>query len=253
MVLTQRVLSAIFLSIAFFPAALWADDTPPAQLFLAQVEGEVEVIHDGSSHQAQPPEPLSKSDEVKTGDDGMAYLEFQNGGVVEVGAHSDAKVSRLEIQGGDFKARFLLAWGRLKAKVKKLTTSSSAFEIEAGGVVTGVRGTVFGVEYDKDTKKVSAQTFEGSVFTRVGNKEQILDKGFAMAIEKTGVSVKSPLTGEQMNSFKDFTDVSGQLEKKKQELLQEMHQKVLDKLPGGILPQKQEDDLKNTIGQKLPF
>lgn len=242
----------IFIFLLICPMVpLWAEDSDQSQqsqLFLAQAKGQVLVVHNGSQHKANPPEPLEKSDEIKTGKDGKGYLEFQNGGIVEVGPNSDATVSQLDTGGKDFKARFLLAWGWLKAKVQKLTTSSSSFEVDAGGVVAGVRGTVFGVNYDKDTKKVEAQTYEGSIFTKLGsNKEEVINKGYALAIEKAGVPpVKSPLTGQQMNSFKDFVDVSGQLEQKKQELLNQMHQKVMEKLP---VP----DDLKNTIGQHLPF
>lgn len=249
---TQRVLLTAVFSLAVFPATLRADDAAKAQLFLAQAKGGVEVVHNGSSHQAKPPEALAGSDEVKTGDDGKAYLEFQNGGVVEVGPHSDIKVSRLEIKGNDFKARFLLAWGRLKANVKKLTTSSSAFEIEAGGVVTGVRGTVFGVEYDKDAQNVSALTYEGSVFTRKDGKEQMVEKGFAVVVDKTGFSAPAPLTALQISNFKDFIDISAQLEKKKQELMIEINEKVTNSL-GQVLPQQPKNPLKNTFGQHFPF
>ena len=217
-----------------------------SQLFVAQVAGDVTVIHQGASHPANPPEPLLKDDRVVTGDDGKAYLEFQNGGTVQVGPDSDMAVQRLETTGPDFKARFLLAWGSFKAKVKKLTTPNSAFEVQAGGVVAGVRGTVFGVDYDKTSQQVSAQTYEGSIFTRSGGKENVLDKGYSAVVQKTGLSIRSPLTGRQANSFKDFVDVSGAIEQKKQEMLQQMHQKIMDKIP---VP----DSLKNTLGQHLPF
>lgn len=223
------------------------DDTgQQVQLFVAQIKGQVYVVHNGSQHQANPPEPLAENDEIKTDADSKGYLEFQNGGVVEVGPNSDVQVSQLDTTGSDFKARFLLAWGKLKAKVMKLTTSSSSFEVEAGGVVAGVRGTVFGVDYDKTQKQVDAQTFEGSIFTRSGGKEEVVEKGYGLAIQKTGFAPKSPLTGQQMNSFKDFVDISGQLEQKKQEMLQDLHNKIMDKVP---VP----DSLKNTIGQHLPF
>jgi hypothetical protein len=228
---------------------LWADGTDPSQptqLFLAQAQGQVTVVRGGAGHAANPPEPLAESDEIKTGSDGTAYLEFQNGTVVQAGPNSDTTVKQLDTTGDDFKARFLLALGRLKAQVKKLTTAKSSFEIEAGGVVAGVRGTVFGVDYDKTKSQVDAETYEGSIFTRSGGQEQIVEKGYSMAIEKNIFSPKSPLTGQQMNSFHDFVDVSGQLEQKKKQMLQDMHNQIMQKVP---VP----DALKNTIGQHLPF
>jgi hypothetical protein len=54
-----------------------------------------------------------------------------------------------------------------------------------------------------------------------------------------------------MNGFRDFVDVSGQLEKKKQELLRQMHDKLMDRMPDPV--KQHEDDLRNTLGNKLPF
>jgi hypothetical protein len=245
---------AFLLVLGILPSLIWADasdESQQAQLFVAQVKGDVSVLHGGQQHSANPPEPLAQSDRVVTGADSTAYLEFQNGGVVEVGANSDVTVKQLEITPQDFKARFLLALGKFRAKVKKLTSSSSTFEVEAGGVVAGVRGTVFGVDYDKIRQQVDAQTYEGSIFTRSGGKEEIVDKGYSMAVEKTGLSVKSPLTGRQMNSFRDFVDVSGQLEEKKQQLLQQMHDNLMNKMPDAV--KQHENDLNNALGPKLPF
>ena len=231
-----------------------ADDTAPTSapatatspLFLAQVKNKVTVIHDGASRDGNPPELLQPNDRVVTGSDGKAELQFQDGGIVEVGPKSDVKVSQLQVTPKSFKARFLLAYGKFKAKVKKLTGSSSKFEVEAGGVVAGVRGTVFGVDYDQDTKKVSAQTFEGSIFTQIGGKEEIVDKGFSMVVQKTGLPIRSPLTGQQITSFKDFTDVSGILEKKKEEMINQMRQKALDKVQEGV-----KDKVKGKAGDEI--
>ncbi|HVZ80945.1 MAG TPA: FecR family protein [bacterium] len=244
--------SVACLAILAFASPLWAADADVV-LFLAKVQGKVTVTHGKKSHTGKPPESLVQGDKVATGADSNAYLEFKNGSVVEVGSKTSVTVKQLAEDKDSLKTRFLLAWGKFKAQVKKLATSSSSFEVEAGGVVTGVRGTVFGVDYDKDQKKVSAQTFEGSIFTRVKDHEEVIDKGYGAVVKTTGLAVKSPLTGAQMDSFKDFENVSNELEQKKQELLGQLHGQVMEKVPGGILPQQQEDDVKKTIGDKLPF
>lgn len=227
------------------PAGAGEDNAAPA-LFLAQVKNKVTVIHKDAPHGGVPPEPVGPNDRVVTGADSKAYLEFADGGVVEIGPQSDVKVSRLEATPRSFKARFLLAFGKFKAKVKKLTSSSSSFEVQAGGVVAGVRGTVFGVDYDPASRQVSAQTFEGSIFTQAGGKEQVIEKGFSMVVGKTGIPLRSPLTGQQVNSFKDFTDVSGALEKKKEELLQQMRQKIRDKVEEGV-----KNNVKGQAGDEI--
>ncbi len=230
------------------------DSNGPAtasQLFLAQVQGAVTVIHGDAPQAAAPPQELFEQDRIVTGLNSKAYLEFQNGGIVEVGPSTDATVSKLEITGDDFKAKFLLALGKLKAKVKKLTTATSTFEIDAGGLVAGVRGTVFGVDYDPTQKQVAAKTFEGSIYTQVGGKEQIVNKGMSMLVGKKGIPILGPLTGADIASFKSFDDAAGLLEQKKEELLNGLKEKA--KIHTGILPEKQENDLNDAIRNKLPF
>ncbi len=114
---------------AFFSMAVSrADDASvsgqAAQFFIAQVKNEVYIVHQGKQHVPNPPEALAENDWVRTGVNSKAYLEFQNGGVVEVGPGSEVKVSQLDITPQDFKARCLLAVGEFKAKVTKLTTRS---------------------------------------------------------------------------------------------------------------------------------
>jgi hypothetical protein len=257
----RQLFPLVLVLAAFFaPARTLSGGETPApgtgkstSLFLAQVKNNVTIVHAGKKLKAQPPQVLVAADRVVTGKDAKAYLQFENGALVEVGPDSDVKVSRLDITPKDFKARFLLAWGKLKAKVKKLASSQSAFEIEAGGVVTGVRGTIFGVDYDKATGQVSAKTFEGSVFSLVGGKEQIVNKGFSMLVGKTGIPVLGSLTPGDISSFKDFSSVSDLLNKKKDELLKKLEGKALDKIPGGILPGGTENDLKDALKKKLPF
>lgn len=217
-----------------------------SQLFLAKVKDKVEIVRGDKKHKGAPPENLFESDRIVTGPSGQAYLEFQNGGVVEVGPKSDVKVRQLQVTSKDFKAKFLLAFGKFKAKVNKLKSSSSVFEVEAGGVVAGVRGTVFGVDYDKAKNVVSAKTFEGSIFTLVGGKEQVVEKGFSMLMDKTGSPLKSVLSAKDVSDFTDFDNVSGLLEKKKQEMIEKMKGKAEDKLKEKV-GEKGEDALKKVI------
>jgi hypothetical protein len=249
----KTLLTVLFAGAAFFAPkpALWASDSPA--LYLAEAKGDVSLVQAGKKQKAKPPQTLQTGDRVVTGKKSKAYLQFANGSVVEVGPGSDMKVGRLTVTPKDFKARLLLAWGMLKASVKKLSSSQSAFEIEAGGVVTGVRGTVFGVDLDKLTQQVNVKTFEGSIFSLVGGKEQIVNKGFSMLVGKTGIPVLGSLTAGDISSFKDFSSVSDLLNKKKDELIRQLENKALQKVPGGILPQQQENDLKDSLRKKLPF
>ena len=227
-----------------------ASDQQPAQLFVAQVKDKAYVIHEGKQHAANPPEALAEGDWIQTDSKDKAYLEFENGGVVEVGPNSRVQVKQLEINPTDFKARFLLAAGKFKAKVMKLTTASSCFEVEAGGVVAGVRGTVFCVDYDQTNNQVSAATYEGSIFAQSNGGTETIDKGYGAVVENTGAPSVSELTQGQIQSFEQFDDVAGLLEQKKQELLDDMKNRALQAVPQVVPGQS---DIQNAIGQKLGF
>jgi hypothetical protein len=253
--ITLWALFLILGSILFFAAGparvARADDQQQAQLFVAQVKDKATVIHEGKQHEANPPEALFEGDWIQTGSQDKAYLEFQNGGVVEVGPNTRVQVRQLEITPKDFKARFLLAVGRFKAKVTKLTTASSTFEVQAGGVVAGVRGTVFGVDYDQADNQVSAATYEGSIFARSNGRTETIDKGYGAVVDHTGAPSLSQLTQGQINSFQQFDDVAGLLEQKKQELINDMKNRALQQVPQGVIPH--QNDIQNAIVPKLGF
>src|SRR6185369_16735648 len=201
-------------------------DLPP--LYLAEVKGEVFVVHKGDKKKADPPQKVEADDRIVTGKDGKAYLQFQEGGTMEVGPQSDVKISKLDITPKTFKARFLIAVGKMKTVLKKLKKTSSSFEIEAGGVVSGVRGTTFEVDYDKAKNEVATKTYEGSVFTKVGGKEKIVEKGFAQVVGKGGVPVLSALTGSDVSDFVEFLDASNDLEKQKEIIIKHLQKKLID-------------------------
>jgi len=133
----------------------------------------------------------------------------------------------------------------MKARVKKLTTSSSVFEIQAGGVVAGVRGTVFGVDYDKAKNVVNAQTFEGSIFTLSGGKEEIVNKGYSMLVNKTGLPLLAALSPQQIKDFTSFNSVSGLLEEKKERMINQMKGQVQNQI------QDKVDEKKNELLKKV--
>ncbi len=208
-------------------------DLPP--LFLAEVKGEVYLIHDGDKKKADPPQKVEANDRIVTGKDSKAYLEFQAGGTIEVGPDSDMKISQLEVNPNSFKARFMMAFGKMKTVIHKLTTSSSVFEVEAGGVVSGVRGTTFEVGYDQDKREAATKTYDGTVYTRVNGKEQLVQKGFSMVVGRGGAPVLGPLSGSDVADFVSFLDASDKLEAAKQILLKKLEQRLLDEVAKKLL------------------
>ena len=227
------------------PSATPQAKLPP--LFLATAKGEVYLVHEGNKQKADPPQEVEADDRILTGKDGTAYLEFQQGGTVEVGPKSDLKIREVKVKPDTFRARFLMAFGEFKAKVKKLTSASSTFEVEAGGVVAGVRGTVFGVDYDQDNHQVNAQTYEGSIYAKVDGKESVVSKGFGLVLANGGIPVIGALTGGDLGDFVDFMNAAGDVEKQRDILLKKLSEKII----GGLLQNAQPALPKSPVS--LPF
>jgi len=75
------------------------------------------------------------------------------------------------------KSRLELVLGSFWAKVAKLTSKSSRFEVKEGGMVCGVRGTVIGGWYDPDNHQGGFYNFEGNVYVDNGQGPQGLPPG----------------------------------------------------------------------------
>ncbi|HEY5037444.1 MAG TPA: FecR family protein, partial [bacterium] len=73
--------------------------------------------------------------------------------------------------------KFKLFLGKVFASVQKLASSKSSFEIEAGGVVCGVRGTQFTMGYDPGDGHVQVFVQEGTVFTDANGNITIVPAG----------------------------------------------------------------------------
>jgi hypothetical protein len=200
-------------------------ELPP--LFLAEVKGEVYVVYDEVKEKADPPQVLVANDRILTRANSIAYLQFQDGGIVEVGPNSDLKVGMAKVQPGSFKARFLLAYGKTIAMVKKLTTASSLFEIEAGGVIAGVRGTIYGVEYDGFHCQVKERTYEGSVVNRWGTKkrEKKVDQGEYGTICPREEPAGGKLSPADVADFIRFKKAAAGLEGKRTECIKKLRKK----------------------------
>jgi len=247
------ILSLFFSGLLLMSAqSLWADDsddssqtevtptpTPKVNLpplFLAEIKGEVYLVHEGDKKKADPPQKVEANDRIVTGKDGKAYLEFQDGGTIEVGPNSDMKINELKVSTDTFRARFLMAFGKMKTVLRrKLGKSSSVFEVEAGGVVAGVRGTTFEGGYDQTKKEESTKTYDGTVYTRVNGKEQLVEKGFSMVVGAGGVPVLGALTGSDIADFVDFINAADKLEAIRQILLKKLEQRLLDEVAKRVL------------------
>jgi ferric-dicitrate binding protein FerR (iron transport regulator) len=140
----------------------------------ASVSGTVTVkTQKGTAKTVKQGDHARQGETVTVAKGGSAALKLFDGSTIELKSNSRIVLTTLKKSSKqDNKLRFKLAFGELVAKVKKLLTPKSSFEIEAGGVVCGVRGTAYTISYDPETGVMTIKVTEGSVLVvdKNGNK-----------------------------------------------------------------------------------
>src|SRR5260221_6516224 len=166
------LLSLIFLFclLPLLPSSSTAQ-TQPNQGVFTSVSGGVTVIHGQKSSEALKGSTVKEGETVTTDKNSSATLRFFDGSELKVKPETKFTISKLQKNTAEDKIlKFKLALGKLLATVKKLTTSKSSFEIEAGGVVCGVRGTEYEVDYDPSQDKVDILVIDGNVWAESGGE-----------------------------------------------------------------------------------
>ena len=161
--------SAFIGMFSFFPLSASAQ-VPFDQSHFISVSGKVTVSHGKRSRKVHKNSTVNEGDTVATGKKSSAALRFFDGSEMKVMSNTRFTISKLAKTSEDKIFNFNLAVGKLKAFVKKLTTSHSAFEIDAGGIVCGVRGTEYEVDFDPHQDKVDIVVTEGSVWAKSGGE-----------------------------------------------------------------------------------
>ncbi len=151
----------------------------PVEYVIESIQGNVQVLEDGAKdwETALEGQVVESGDEIKTGDNSEATLMMQSDTAVHLSADSDMKVDQIGANDtGGFLSHLVVFTGNILADVKKhLEESHSTFEVEASGVVCGVRGTAFEMTTQNGTAQVA--THEGSVAVGNGTETHMVDAG----------------------------------------------------------------------------
>ncbi|HVZ79195.1 MAG TPA: FecR family protein [bacterium] len=157
------LLAAAFLLYVPVPAK-----AAPGSAVLTSVSGKVTVRRKGKTVVLHRDAKVHEGETLATSQDSNATLRFFDGSEVQVKPGTKFTLVKVEKDGPEDKVlKFKLLLGRLFASVQKLSSSRSSFEIEAGGVVCGVRGTQYEVGYDGQ-EKVDLFVKEGNVWAKAG-------------------------------------------------------------------------------------
>jgi hypothetical protein len=169
----------VFTLMGLVVSPIWAaTHSDQNQGIFTVVTGKVEV-KTKKGHKTKTAEKdltVFQGDRIITQDNSSATLRFFDGSTLDISPKTEFVLSKLQKPtdtSQDKILQFKLVIGQLLAAVQKLTTSKSSFEIEAGGVVCGVRGTKFSLCCNGNhVPQVQLKVFEGIVYAidTKGNK-----------------------------------------------------------------------------------
>ncbi len=173
-----------------------------AGAFFTAVKGNVtfKTAKGHKSHPAKVNVQVVEGDHIQAGTDGQATLKLFDGSQVQISPNTGFTLEKLRQPGPKEKViQFKLELGKLLASVSKLLTSKSSFEIEAGGVVCGVRGTEYSMFYNPSTGKVDVVVLDGTVWSTANGQTQVLHGGQGGTyLNGTWTPHTSPTTGTNL-------------------------------------------------------
>ena len=157
------LLTALVSALGAVPSA-WGD-TQPADTHFSLVKGKVKVVSGGGiSRRVTVGDKAYPGETIQVAAQAQAQIVLFDGSTLDLSSNSKVTLGTLQQPSTTEKIISLkLALGKVFAQVRKLMTAKSSFEIEAGGVVCGVRGTAFSMDYNPDTNKMDLDVQEGKV------------------------------------------------------------------------------------------
>jgi hypothetical protein len=165
------------LGLAVWAPSVYATETAS---FLS-VKGTVLVKDSsGQSSPATVGSSVAQGESVVTDKDAEAVLKLFDGSQLTLKPGTDLELSQLEKPSDTDKIlKFKLLVGEMFAKVEKLVSAKSSFEVEAGGVVCGVRGTEIYMNYDSVHDHLDLRVLSGRVYVKAGGQTTFLNAGEA--------------------------------------------------------------------------
>ena len=174
--------------------------------------GQVKILKEGSEKwmRAKEGQGLEEGDKIQVGADTEVVLILKSETLVHLNSNTELTVTRLaENKSEGFLTRLQLWTGQVLSDVKKnLEKSNSSFEVEAGGVVCGVRGTAF--EVDKNGDDVETTVHEGTVDVRAGNSTRQVQAGQNCKCSKGNFHSQRPSSASARQRFQQWKDLKEQ-------------------------------------------
>jgi len=171
---------------------------------LDDLKGTVQIIPKGSTkpETAGEEDSVEEGDTVVTGPGSEATLTLNEDTLFKVSENSKVVIGKLSPSGTQgFWSRLKLLGGKVLSEVEKLGETRSTFEVEAGGVVCGVRGTAFEV-FNTGTD-IQTNTFHGLVEVKDGKNVQPVgvDEALSFSMARRTFQAKRRIQAAERNRY----------------------------------------------------
>lgn len=139
----------------------------PAPVQILAVHGDINIIsaEDKAEHKATPKMLLHSGDQIRTGPDANATLEFADGSRLQLFANSELILDTISAYGktGMTDTRLRLEKGRLENQVAPQSPPAGRFEIWTPAATSAVRGTAYRLAMNPDQATARMEVTGGTV------------------------------------------------------------------------------------------
>ncbi|MBU2638982.1 MAG: FecR family protein [Nanoarchaeota archaeon] len=152
--------------------------TPELSVTISGINGEVEVMRNGEWIPAKKGMELKVDDLIATSVSSDVILKYSDGSTIRIKEVTQLEISRLtKDKQKAIRTLLRMRSGKIEAKVHREAGIDSNFEVSTPTSLLSVRGTIFSVEYDEETKEtiVSVEDGKVSVTDENGNGEVIVN------------------------------------------------------------------------------
>jgi hypothetical protein len=183
-------------------------DTPePLEYIVEEAKGSVLLIQKGKAEPVtlEEEEEVQEGDEIITRENSQATLSLDENTLIRLGPDSDLRLTALQPnESNGFISRMELVGGKILSEVENLAASHSTFEVNAGGVVCGVRGTEF--EVQKQGQEVHTDTFKGQVEMAKGGIKRMVkaNQHLAFSFRKKSFQGRRALNAQEKGRFQSW-------------------------------------------------
>jgi hypothetical protein len=186
---------------------------------------------------------------IRTGTGALCEITMPDQSTIKISSGSVFQIDHILFneESGKKLQKFSLLFGKVRAKVQKLTTKDSEFQIGSGTALAGVRGTVYGVAFDG--LEADVLVFEGIVdlqsttgaFNPISISEGNMSKVLSSGLAETAREIPPEVAEEWEQELEKFAEETApETEQKAQEVTQEVEKKTAQKAAGPGLSMLEE-------------